>query len=313
MRVLVTGATGCVGSAVVRALLDQGHDVIALVRDASRGRWLQSTRIELAVGDLRHPESYVSRVSDVDAVIHAAHEKLRGRWTRRRIAAVKHTDRIATRAIASACLAQGKRLIYTSGAMAHASHGDAWIDERTKLNPVLAAKGHAEMVEELTQAHRKEGLDAVIVTPGFVYGNGGLLSEMVTLLHNRQYRIIDSGDNFWSFVHADDLGAGYVLALERGRAGSNYFFSDGTPLRRREAIDLITDELALDRVGHVPGWLVGMLYGFPMVEAVNASIRMRNDRATRVELASAASVVCGEPGVDHRSCGFRYGDRVRGN
>jgi nucleoside-diphosphate-sugar epimerase len=75
----------------------------------------------------------------------------------------------------------------------------------------------------------------------------------------------------------EDLADAYALALERGRPGANYFVSDDVPLRRREVIGQVTDALGLPRVGTVPGWVVGLWLGFPLVEAITASIRMRND------------------------------------
>jgi hypothetical protein len=55
--------------------------------------------------------------------------------------------------------------------------------------------------------------------------------------------------------------------------------NDEVPMRRSDVIHLITDALNLPRVGHVPGWIVGLMMGFPLVEAITSSIRMRNDLA----------------------------------
>lgn len=277
MKVLLTGATGFVGSAVARALLRRGHAVVGLVRDAERGRWLQELGGSVEVGDMERPETYEPLVTRVDVVVHAAQAKPQGRWSHRRIAAMHRSDAVMTRALARACLDQGKLLIYTSGAMAHASGGEEWISEETPLRPCLLAKGHAEMVAELTALHRDRALRVLIITPGFVYGAGGFLKETVDLLLRRQYRIIGSGANYWGLIHVDDLAEIYALALEHGSPGENYFACDDLPMRRRDVIDCLTDALGLSRVGKVPEWVVGLWLGFPLVEAITASIRMRND------------------------------------
>jgi nucleoside-diphosphate-sugar epimerase len=276
MNVLVTGATGFVGSAVAWALLKRGHTVIGLVRDRAKGRLLEEQGAVLAEGTMERPESYKPLVARVDAVIHAAQAKPRGRWSRRKIAHMHRTDALMTRTLAGQCLKQGKRLVYSSGAMAHLAAGDEWINEATPLRPCLLAKGHAEMVAELAGVYRQRGLDVVIVTPGFVCGAGGFLQETVDLLRRGQYRVIGRGDNYWSLVDVEDLAEAYALALERGRAGDNYFVSDDKPLRRREVIDRVTDVLGLPRVGTAPCWVVGLWLGFPLVEAITAPIRMRN-------------------------------------
>lgn len=276
MKVLVTGATGFIGSAVVRTLLGRGHNVLGLVRERARGRALEELGAALALGQMERPETYEPLVAQVDAIIHAAHGKPSGRWTRRRIAAMHQSDALMTRILARASLEQHKLLIYTSGAMAHRGAGDEWIDEATPLRPCLLAKGHAEMVAELGSLHREQGLRVLVITPGFVYGPGGFLKDTVDMLLRKRYRIIGRGDNYWGTVHVSDLAEVYARALERGQPGDNYFVGDDEPLRRRAVIDCITDALGLRRVGHVPAWLVGLFLGFPLIEAIQASIRIRN-------------------------------------
>jgi nucleoside-diphosphate-sugar epimerase len=281
MKILVTGATGFVGSAVVRALLRRGHDVTGLVRNLERGRSLERRGASLAVGDMRHPESYRSLVQQVDAVIHAAQEKPAGRWTRRKIDAMHSSDALMTRTLAGECLRRDKLLVYTSGALAHSGGVETWIDEAAPLRPCLLARGHAEMVRELTHLHRRRGLRMMVMTPGFVYGPGGLLQDTIERMRRRKYRLIGNGANIWSMVHVDDVGEAFALAVERGKSGVNYFLCDNDPLTRRAAMDRVSHALGLPPVGQAPNWLAGLMLGFPLVEAINASIRMRNYRARR--------------------------------
>ena len=72
MRVLVTGATGFIGSSVSRALLADGHQVAGLVRDPARGAGLAAAGATLHRADMREPAGYTPLVADVDAVVHTA-------------------------------------------------------------------------------------------------------------------------------------------------------------------------------------------------------------------------------------------------
>src|SRR6185295_15689030 len=72
MKILISGATGKVGSRLVRRLAERGHEVRALVRDASRAARLLENRSELAEGDLLLPPSLAAAVRGVDAVVHCA-------------------------------------------------------------------------------------------------------------------------------------------------------------------------------------------------------------------------------------------------
>lgn len=281
MNVLVTGASGFVGSAVTRALARHGHRVVALVRDTAKGAAIRTTSVEPALGEMWQPATYVPLVSRVDAVVHAAQQLPQGRWSRRRIAEMHASDAIMARALAQACLAQSKPLVYTSGTLTHMGRNDDWIDESTSPRPCLLARGHAEMVGELLAMHRERGLKVVIMSPSLVYGAGGFLKMTADLLRQGRYRIVGSGQKYSSLVHVDDVAEAYVLALAKGCFGECYFLADDAPVRRRELINRLSDALGLRRVGHVPGWLVAMMMGSPMVEALTAAMRVCNDKAKR--------------------------------
>jgi nucleoside-diphosphate-sugar epimerase len=281
MHVLVTGATGFVGRAIVDALLRHGHTVLGFLRDPEKGRSLERDGVSIAVGDMWQPETYEPLVAEVDAVVHAAQEKANGRWSRPKIVAMHRSDSIMTRTLAAACLERRKPLVYSSGALTHAGYGDDWIDESMPQRPCMLARGHAVMAEELVKLHEQRGLRVLIISPGYVYGAGGLLETTVGMMLAGRYRLLGKGQNYWSFVHVDDVGEAYALALENGRYGETYFLGDGLPLRRKVAVDLIASGLGLAPVRSVPGWLIGLLYGFPMVEAVTSSIRLRADKAKR--------------------------------
>src|SRR5262245_52455936 len=121
MKVFVTGATGFIGSEVVRELLRSGHSVVALARNPGKVKGLEELGARISIGTMEQPETYVSLVRQVDAVVHTAQAKPQGRWTSRRIADMHASDALMTRMLSRECLDQGKLLVYTSGALAHVS------------------------------------------------------------------------------------------------------------------------------------------------------------------------------------------------
>jgi nucleoside-diphosphate-sugar epimerase len=282
MRILVTGATGFVGSAVVRTLLGRGHDVWGLVRSQARVSDSMPAGAKLIIGDMRQPASYLPLVGHVDAVIHAAQQKPCGRWTNRKIIAMHRSDATITRALAEACLASRRHLIYTSGALTNGPGIDGWIRPDSPMSACMLARGHAAMVQELLALHGRRNLPTTIISPGFVYGPGGFLAETIKLLLGHRYRVIGSGENLWSLVHVDDLADLYALVVEQGRVGSNYFVSDDFPLSRRDVIDCLTNLLGLERVPNVSRWLAGLFLGRPLVEALCAPLVICDQRPKEV-------------------------------
>jgi len=140
-RVLVTGATGFVGGAVVQRLKAGGHDVIGLVRTRESGKALEASGVRIAVGDMLEPGTFVPLVSQVDAVIHAAQIPTVGRFGAAKLKAVQTGDRVMTGALAAECLARKRRLIYTSGVFSYGDCGERWVDEETPFNRRHSAPG----------------------------------------------------------------------------------------------------------------------------------------------------------------------------
>lgn len=277
LRVLVTGATGFVGGAVTRALLAAGHDVLALVRTAAGAADLGRAGARPALGDIRRPETYRPLVAEVDCVVHAAQRRVRGRVSRRQVALLTATDRIAVETLGDACAAAGRRLVYTSGAFVFGDHADRWIDERTPVDPSPLGSWHAAGVRRL---RGRAGLDLVVLHLGFVYGPGGTFRAVLHDPARRGLlRCIGPGTNYWSPVHLDDVASGYLAAVERAPAGAEYILADDEPLPLRRLVDQVTDRLGRKRVGSVPPGLVMLAAGGPAVASLTTSYRLSNRRA----------------------------------
>lgn len=279
MRVLISGATGFVGSAVVRELSGRGHEVLALVRDPARAAVLAGPGVTLRKADMLASQTYAPLVAEVDAVVHAAQLAVPGRLTPRRSQQVFDADAVMTRALADACVAHGTRLVYTGGCFDWGDHGEDWIDEETPMTPSPMGMGHAQMAVYLAGRENRDGLDVVRLSPGFVYGPGGLFkSAFVDQARQNRLRCIGKGVNWWSCIHVDDLAAAYAAALSSAPTGAAYAVVDDEPLRLRELTDLTTDALGQRRVGSAPPALVSLFLGRTLVTSLTTSFRIRGDK-----------------------------------
>lgn len=275
MRVLVTGASGFVGGAVAAAALAAGHEVVGLVRDPARAT--RAAGADLRRGDMTDPATYVPLVGEVDAVVHAAQKAVGGRLTRRRAEEIFAADALMTAELATACRAGGKRLLYTGGCFDWGDRGEEWITEETPLTPSPMGVGHARQARVLDAM---ADLDVVRVSPGFVYGPGGLFAQaFVDQARAGRLRCIGRGGNWWSAVHVDDLAQAYLAALTTAPPHSAYAIADDEPLRLRELTDLTTDALGLPRSGTAPPALISLFLGPVLVSSLVTSFRIDPSRA----------------------------------
>ncbi|MFQ5937522.1 MAG: hopanoid-associated sugar epimerase [Acidiferrobacterales bacterium] len=227
MKTLVTGASGFVGSAVVRRLLDAGHDVRVLLRRQSDRRNLAGLRVEEAIGDLTDKASLDRAVTGCNTLFHvAADYRL---W-------VPNPDDIykanvtGTRDIMLAAANAGvERIVYTSSVATLGLNSDHTpADEGT---PVTLADmvGHYKRSkflaeEEVRKLVHDDALPAVIVNPSAPIGPRDIKPTptgrmIIDAASGRMPAYVDTGVNL---VHVDDVAAGHLLAFERGKIGERY-------------------------------------------------------------------------------------------
>ena len=215
MRVLVTGGTGYLGRAVVRALAARGHDLVIFARGASRSG-LPGRTID---GDIRDRAALERAAAGCDAISHSA--ALVSIWRRRR----EEFDEVNVgglrNVLAAAATLGTPRVLYTSSFVALPPQGRT---EPIVANDYQRTKVAADRVAD--EAVHK-GSPLVRVYPGVVYGpgsftEGNLVGRLIADHLKRRLPGLVGPENPWSFAYVDDVAAGHCAALERGRPGGRY-------------------------------------------------------------------------------------------
>ncbi|MBS2033139.1 MAG: NAD(P)-dependent oxidoreductase [Deltaproteobacteria bacterium] len=166
MKILVTGATGKVGSRLVKRLAERGDQVRALVRDPARAASLESERIELAQGDLLDARSLATAVRGVEAVVHCA-AFFRGATPEQ----AQAVNDVGTQHLAKAAReASVKRFIFTSTGLVYGSTGGRPAREDDACAPTAAYPVSKLAAERFLLG--LEGLDVRVLRLPFVYGDG---------------------------------------------------------------------------------------------------------------------------------------------
>jgi dihydroflavonol-4-reductase len=225
--VLVTGASGFVGSAVARLLAGRGFSVRALARATSPRGNLEGYDVSVVEGDMREPADMRRVMRDVRYLFHvAADYRL---WARDPEEIVRNNVRGTGAVMEAAAEAGVERIVYTSsvatlkpGSRDDPSHETRRLTEAQAIGAYKRSKVAAERVVEQMIADR--GLAAVIVNPSTPIGprdvkptpTGRIIVEAAT---GRVPAFLDTGLNL---AHVDDVAAGHLLALEKGKIGESY-------------------------------------------------------------------------------------------
>lgn len=245
MKVLVTGATGFVGSVVARQLLARGDAVSVLARPGSDRRNLQGLAVTVREGDLRDPASLARACEGMEGLFHvAADYRLWARDSRELYAS--NVD--GTRALMRAAQGAGvPRIVYTSSVATLGLHADGKPADEETPSTLADMIGHYKrskyLAEEVVRDMvRIDQLPAVIVNPSTPIGpwdikptpTGRMVRDAVA---GRIPAYVDTGLNL---AHVDDVAAGHLLAFARGKVGRRYILG-GEDMSLREILAIIAE------------------------------------------------------------------------
>lgn len=271
-RVLVTGATGLVGNNVARQLVARGTPVRVLIRPGSDPRVLQDLELEVACGDVTDRASVAAAMRGVRAVVHAAGCVQLG-W--RHAALHEAINHQGTRHVALAARAEGARLLHVSTINAlgmgtpRQAASEQWTAAPNIPCPYVLSK---QAGEAAVQEQMAEGLDAVVVYPGLMFGpwdwkpsSGRMLLQVA-----RSFTPMAPSGGI-SVSDARDVAAAILTALDTAPAGRTYVLA-GHNLTYLKLWQHIADiaggsrplcrsgpllRIALGRGGDFWGWLTG--------------------------------------------------------
>lgn len=220
MSILLTGATGYIGSSVLPRLLDEGHAVTALVRDESKAQLVRDAGATAVVGDATDSALVTRLARESDGVVH--------------LASGRDVDPVFIAAALEGLAGTGKPFVHTGGIWTYGSNQDITEDSPAAPPAITAWRGANEAV-----VLGAEGVRGAVVVPSIVYGHGRGLARVIVDAPLGSgvapaLRLVGDGSQHWATVHVDDLAALYVLALENGAAGEVYIGAAGANPTVRE-------------------------------------------------------------------------------
>jgi nucleoside-diphosphate-sugar epimerase len=252
MKVLVTGATGFLGSHLAELLVEEGHEVRAIVRKSSNVKLLEKLGVELAYASLETGDALEAALEGVDAVVHGA-----GIVKAKRPEEFYTVNAGGTQNLVDAALAHGKdirRFVYVSSLAAHGFNeagGPRPLD--VESNPVTHY-GRSKLEGERYVLSKKDELPVTVIRPPAIYGPRD--TEMIAFFKVVAGRVVPFlGDSRrkLSLVYAPDCARAILLALtEEHPSGRVYFVEDGRTYSQEEFVSIVEDAIGKKALLKVP-------------------------------------------------------------
>lgn len=256
-RILVTGATGLIGSRLVETLAAKGYSVKSLIRKSSSTSYLRKLGIELEYGDITDRKSVEKAVENIDTVYHLAAIRGERLLTPEKYWAVNVKG---TKNILEASYKKGiEKFVYcsTEGVLGWFSNSPA--DESWPYKPIgMYHQSKTEAEKLVKEYYCKKQLPATIIRPVIAYGptDKGTIFKIASLISKGIFVILGHGNFSLHLVYIDNLTQGLRLAGEKTHSvGQTYIIADKTPIIFNRLVQIIAETLNVQTTKiHIPIW-----------------------------------------------------------
>jgi 2-alkyl-3-oxoalkanoate reductase len=255
VKVLVTGATGFLGSHLLDKLVERGDEVRVLLQPAEDIKRLSQTGVEVYRGDLADRASLEAAVEGIDRVLHCAART--GPWGPQ--AEYEAVNVLGPKTLVDASLAAGvQRIVHISSVTVHGVDIRGTADETAPLrggpDPYSKSKIAGERL--LQQFIRDKDAPLTIIRPGLIYGprDVGSFGRFATRVEQGKMVVMGSGNNHLPLIYVTDVVQGILLASTADHAiGREYLLVNDEPVTQSGYLNAIASELGVSPPNrHIP-------------------------------------------------------------
>jgi uncharacterized protein len=267
MKVAITGATGFIGSRLVRKLHDRGDEIVIFVRDSSKAKRLfpESVypRVAIMVYQATESGDWQSSIDGTDAVVNLAGEPISERWTTEYKQAILDSREIGTRKMVEAIAkASVKPKVLINGS-AIGYYGTSETETFTENSPA-GSDFLAQVCQKWEAAAHKVtefGTRLVILRTGIVLGKGGALAKMIPPFKLFAGGPIGTGRQWFSWIHREDLVSLILFCLDNPEIAGAFNATAPNPVRMKEFCRILGEVMNRPSWLPVPDFALEMLLG----------------------------------------------------
>ncbi len=275
MKILVTGASGFIGSRLATKLAEKGHSVIGLVnKNKIQNSAIETISADLANGDFSIPNEKFDIVFHLAAVTPMEKNKKK----------LKNLNFQGSVNLFNQIKGKTDFLVYVSGLGVFGEPGDTTIDESTPLKPnTNYAKIRLEAQRYLETKCKENSIHFSVAYLGEVYGDGGwFTTQIVNRLKKESFRMPKSGEYYRCFVHVDDVVNSLIAIIEKKAYDESFIISDSNPALFKDFINFTSDKLGVKHPGSVPNFLAKTVLGGDFVKLLTTSIKTSNEKISKL-------------------------------
>jgi len=261
MKILVTGASGFVGTHLTGFLLNRKHEVVGLARSL-RNKGFSHSKYRFIAADTAQPGPWQEALADVDAVVNLAGRSIFGRWNEAVKTEIRESRILTTRHLVQG-LPSGKPvvLISASGVGFYGNRGDEVLTEDAPAGDDYLA-GLSKDWEGEALAATAKGARVVLARLGVVLGKGGgAMAQMIPTFKSFLGGPIGNGRQWFPWIHLEDLSAAMLFLLERPEISGPVNLCAPDPVTNRDFAGALGRALKRPALMPAPAFMVRMALG----------------------------------------------------
>jgi len=261
MKILVTGASGFVGTHLTGFLLNRKHEVVGLARSL-RNKGFSHSKYRFIAADTAQPGPWQEALADVDAVVNLAGRSIFGRWNEAVKTEIRESRILTTRHLVQG-LPSGKPvvLISASGVGFYGNRGDEVLTEDAPAGDDYLA-GLSKDWEGEALAATAKGARVVLARLGVVLGKGGgAMAQMIPAFKSFLGGPIGNGRQWFPWIHLEDLSAAMLFLLERPEISGPVNLCAPDPVTNRDFAGALGRALKRPALMPAPAFMVRMALG----------------------------------------------------